>query len=137
MSLDLFAQLPVQRFNNVECYCTPVNIDHLSIFTNGAIHLGNITHNLAEMASHVDVDPGVTLYDTLWRSQSCCEGKLDLLRPLWKKGFDILERDRDKLKKYNPSNGFGDHETLLEFVRLVLINSEKLVGINVRCESDI
>lgn len=136
MSLDLFAHLPTQRFNDVECYCTPVNIDHLSIYTNGAIHLGNITHNLADMASHVNVDYGVSLYDTLWRSQDCCEGKLDKLRPLWEKGLDILERDRDRLKRYNPSNGFGDYDSLLEFVRLILVNSEKLVGINVRCESD-
>lgn len=137
MSLDLFAHLPIQKLNNIECYCTPVNIDHVSIYTSGAIHLGNITHNLADMATHVSVDYGVSLYDTLWRSQSCCEGKLDSLRILWKRGLEILDRDREKLKRYNPSNGFGTHDDLIEFVRLVLINSEKLVGIGVTCESDV
>jgi hypothetical protein len=137
MSLDLFAHLPIQKLNNIECYCTPVNIDHVSIYTSGAIHLGNITHNLADMATHVSVDYGVSLYDCLWRSQYCCEGKLDSLRILWKKGLEILDRDRERLKRYNPSNGFGTHDDLIEFVRLVLINSEKLVGIGVTCESDV
>jgi hypothetical protein len=56
---------------------------------------------------------------------------------LWKKGLEILDRDRERLKRYNTSNGFGTHDDLIEFVRLVLINSEKLVGIGVTCESDV
>ena len=136
MSLDLFANLPTHKLNNIECYCTPVNIDHLSIFTNGAIHLGNITHNLAEMARHVDVDYGISLYDTLWRANECCGGNLDALRPLWRKGLDYLSDNYSIMKRYNPPNGFGDVDTLIEFVRLVIINSEKLVGIGVKCEAD-
>ena len=136
MSLDLFAQLPLQKLNNIECYCTPANVDHVSIFTDGQIHLGNITHNLSEMAKHVNVDFGISLYDTFWRADECCNGNLDMLRPLWKKGLDYLLDNYSILKKYNPENGFGDIDTLIEFTRLVIINSEKLVGIGVKCRAD-
>lgn len=136
MSLDLFAYLPKTKLGNIECYCTPVNIDHLSIYTDGAIHLGNITHNLNEMAENVKVSDHLTLYDVLWHSEKHFNGDIDKLRPLWIKGLEYAEKNFDSLKQYTPSKGFGDWSNFIGFLRLVIVNSEKLVGIGVRCASD-
>lgn len=136
MSLDLFAYLPTTKLGEIECYCTPVNINDLSVYTNGAIHLGNVTHNLNEMAAHVPVSDHLTLYDVIWHSEKHFGGDIDKLRPLWDIGLHYMMNHRKELEQYNPHNGWGNYDILMEFLNLIIINSEKLIGIGVRCESD-
>jgi hypothetical protein len=136
MSLDLFARLPKVKLGEAECYCTPVNIGDLSMFTDGAIHLGNITHNLNKMALQVPVSESLNLYDVLWESQEQFGGDIDKLRPMWDNGLHYMLAHRDELEKYNPENGYGNYDIFVEFLRIVIFNSEKLIGIGVRCESD-
>ena len=65
MSLDFYVYVPEYRayvlrngkteamgFENEECECK---------------HVGNITHNLNNMAMHVPVSDTLTLYNVLWR----------------------------------------------------------------------
>ena len=136
MSLDLYAELPKVKLGEIECYCTPYNIGDVSEWSrNGAIHLGNITHNLCDMAHHVKVTDELSLYDLLWHSEEHFAGNLDELRPLWIKGFEIAKQ-KPELKKYNSSNGYGTYEGFIGFLERVIANSEPLVGIGVKCESD-
>lgn len=136
MSLDIFACLPKHKLGEIECYCTPVNIDHLSFYTNGEIHLGNITHNLNEMASNVPVSDNLTLYDVLWHTEKHFDGDIDKLAEMWDKGLHYVLSHKDELEKFNPSNGWGSYDILVEFLKLIIINSKKLIGIGVRCVSD-
>jgi hypothetical protein len=136
MSLDLFAHLPKRMLGDIECYCTPANIDHLSIYTGGAIHLGNITNNMGEMACHVPVNEGLSLYDVIWHSEEHFGGDIDKLIEMWDKGLHYMLGHREELEKFNQCNGWGGYDILVEFLKLIIINSKKLIGIGVRCVSD-
>jgi len=83
-----------------------------------SVYSGNITHNLGKMASEVKVGVNLTLYDVLWRPD---EHKLthahhivDHLYYGWKE----LTRFPEKYRKYNPENGWGSYEGLVDFVRV-------------------
>ena len=74
----------------------------------------NITHNLTQMAKKAE------LYYPLWRPDEIdLEKAEDLIGPL-EKGLKILEQDPAKMKKYNPDNGWGVYEYLVEFTRAYL-----------------
>lgn len=74
----------------------------------------NITHNLGEMADQAG------LYLCLWEP-----GKIDitcaaeLIEPL-KGGLRLLKKDPDHFKQFNPENGWGNYENLVEFVEKYL-----------------
>ena len=136
MSLDLFVRLPRTKLGDIECYCTPVNIHDLSMFTDGAIHLGNITHNLSKMAVQVPVSENLTLYDVVWCSHEHFNGDIDKLRPMWDNGLHYMLENRFELEQYNSANGWGNYDILVEFLRIIIFNSEKLIGIGAKCESD-
>jgi len=77
---------------------------------------GNITHNLGDMASHVELSNGLTLYQVLWRPD---EHQLKFARDisdLLYEGYIILLTDPEKFKKYNPPNGWGSYDGLVNFV---------------------
>lgn len=74
----------------------------------------NITHNLHKMANNCY---GRDLYldDLLWRDEmpdDIIEYIVDLLACLFE-----LEDNPNKYRQYNPSNGWGTYEQLVEFVR--------------------
>jgi len=80
----------------------------------------NITHNLGQMANAVkigaDYGSTLTLYDVLWRPD---EHGFTLARDIadWLDiGFNLLLAAPEEYKKYNPSNGWGNYEGLVEFV---------------------
>ena len=78
---------------------------------------GNITHNLAEMATQVcDSDESYSLYDLLWRDNPFNESKFNYIKSLVD-CLDGLLEDPKYFKQYNPSNGWGTYEQLVEFVR--------------------
>lgn len=74
----------------------------------------NITHNLNTMAQKAGI------YTHLWRPD---EIKItvakELIEPLTL-GLDILLADPDEFKKYNPENGWGTYELLVDFVQSYL-----------------
>ena len=83
-----------------------------------SIYSGNITHNLGEMASAIQLKKDLTLYDVLWRPDehgfTHARDIVDYLYFGWKE----LTRYPEKYKKYNPENGWGSYEGLVNFVRV-------------------
>jgi hypothetical protein len=70
----------------------------------------NITHNLNEMAEEAGI------YEHLWRPDEIGITKAkQLIEPL-KAGLETLKADPERFKRFNPSNGWGDYEGLVEFV---------------------
>ena len=76
---------------------------------------GNITHNLGKMALNVTPDgKPYTLYSLLWggKYKSC----RDLIGKLHECILYML-MNKEELKKYNPENGWGTYDQLLEFTK--------------------
>lgn len=84
------------------------------------VHDGNITHNLGKMADAVKLSDDLTLYHVLWRpDEHGLVYAADIVDYLFK-GLEILKRDPKKFRQYNPKNGWGSYEGLVEFVRKYL-----------------
>lgn len=82
--------------------------------TDGEVFTANITHNLASMAGYAD------LYIVLWHPEErFFKQAKELILPL-EKGLAILKSDPDFFEKYNPKNGWGTYENLVEFVEKYL-----------------
>ena len=88
-----------------------------------SVYDDNITHNLGEMARNVILNDDkvdeteLNLYDVLWRPDEqdfryACE-IVEYLHTGWRKLF----ANPEKYKQYNPENGWGSYEGLLEFVK--------------------
>ena len=71
----------------------------------------NITHNLARMARECG------LYEPLWRSEGARAG--DLIVPVSEGVAELVLRP-EKYREFNPENGWGDYENLVEFARAFL-----------------
>lgn len=79
----------------------------------------NITHNLGKMADEAGV------YDCCWRpDEHGMEIAAQLIDPL-RAGLDKLKADPDHFKRFNPDNGWGDYDGLVEFVEHYLAACEK------------
>lgn len=75
------------------------------------VYWANITHNLNTMAKAAD------LYEALWRPEELGITKASqLIEPL-SKGLSNLHKNKDLLEKFNPSNGWGDYYSLVNFVQ--------------------
>jgi hypothetical protein len=74
----------------------------------------NITHNLGEMASAAE------LYYPLWRPEEINITKASQLIVLLTKGLQSLLDKPDYYKTFNPENGWGNYEGLVEFVKSYL-----------------
>jgi hypothetical protein len=73
------------------------------------VYSSNITHNLGRMAGECG------LYKPLWRPDEMGIKKAkELIRPL-QDGLAQLNSDRDRLQEFNPENGWGDYNGLLQF----------------------
>lgn len=71
----------------------------------------NITHNLGQMAEVAG------LYRALWRPEDLGFVRArELVDPLVN-GLSRLEEMPDHFRKFDPTNGWGTYETLVEFVR--------------------
>lgn len=74
------------------------------------VYSKNITHNLAEMADKAGI------YEHLWRPDEIGITKAsELIEPLYK-GLVLLKSDPDRFKAFNPSNGWGNYNSLVQFV---------------------
>jgi hypothetical protein len=81
-----------------------------------SVYDGNITHNLGKMAGEVKVSNGLTLYDILWRPD---EHDLKFAREiseLLNEGWNILLSEPEHYKQWDPENGWGSYEGLVDFV---------------------
>lgn len=115
---ELTKEEAIKHFPDVD----PDSIIEEEIETNEFWH-GNITHNLAEMAedciSFDEYDQCYNLYDLLWRDTQAPFGGNYLNTYIAHLAYClyILKNDPEHFKQFNPSNGWGTYEQLVEFVR--------------------
>lgn len=74
----------------------------------------DITHNLGQMAKAAD------LYEALWRPEEVDITHARQLVGQLKIGLERLLADPDHFKLFNPSNGWGDYEGLVSFIKAYL-----------------
>lgn len=97
------------------------DIQEIEITTNEFWH-GNITHNLNKMAQEckIECDPqheGLSLYDLLWRDDYPWEmSHLEYTQCLMACLVSLTD-EPERYKLFNPSNGWGTYEQLVEFVK--------------------
>lgn len=86
----------------------------------------NITHNLNKMAAAAGI------YKHLWRPDEIEITKAgQLIEPL-REGLKRLRDDPEKYKAFNPDNGWGDYEGLVNFVSEYLSECEENPNATVR-----
>jgi hypothetical protein len=74
------------------------------------VYSANITHNLGKMAKKTN------LYMYLWRPEEIeITYAKQLIKPL-EEGLVFLQNNKEYLEQFNPENGWGDYNILLEFV---------------------
>lgn len=89
---------------------TPVKFDEVEMETNEVFDY-NITHNLVEMAEACE------LYMPMWRPEEIGITKASQLIIPLAKGLQALLDKPDHYKTFNPSNGWGDYEGLVNFTK--------------------
>jgi hypothetical protein len=106
MSLDVY--LEGETYEE-KCTCPNCCHEHTREATE-CFYSANITHNLNQMAEAAGI------YQALWRPEELRITKArQLINPL-SAGLERLKRCPEDFKKYNPSNGWGDYDGLVEFV---------------------
>ncbi len=70
---------------------------------------GNITHNLTKMADEVGI------YEALWRPEEINATKAHHIEDYIVNGLIELIKYPKKYEKYNPSNGWGSYDGLINF----------------------
>jgi hypothetical protein len=89
---------------------------YLMVIQPTSVFSHNITHNLNKMAKQVILSNGKTLYDVLWRPDEHGYYNAEDISELLDEGWNILLSDPEKFKKFNPENGWGEYEGLVNFV---------------------
>lgn len=83
------------------------------------VYSANITHNLGKMAAAAGI------YYHLWRPEEIGIAKArQLIEPL-RIGLEELLVDPAKFEQFNPENGWGSYDGLVEFVKNYLTACEK------------
>jgi hypothetical protein len=77
--------------------------------TSDEVHSANITHNLGKMADEAGI------YKHLWRPEELGFTKANELIEGLKMGLNKLKSDSEYFKKFNPDNGWGTYEQLVNF----------------------
>jgi hypothetical protein len=82
-----------------------------------AVYDANITHNLGAMARECVVGPNhLTLYDVLWRPDENELMYASEIIEFLDEGYNNLLCHSEHYKTFNPENGWGNYEGLLNFV---------------------
>tara|TARA_R110000868_G_scaffold135956_1_gene348689 strand:+ start:277 stop:618 length:342 start_codon:yes stop_codon:yes gene_type:complete len=81
-----------------------------------SVYSRNITHNLAKMAGEVKLSNGLTLYDVLWRPDEHGITHARTIVDYLHKGWDILLSNPKHYKQWDPENGWGSYESLVDYV---------------------
>lgn len=85
----------------------------------------NITHNLGQMADAAGI------YNHLWQPDKIGISKArHLINPL-KAGLHKLKKNPERYKCYNPENGWGKYEDLVEFVEKYIEACEENLDANI------
>lgn len=94
---------------------TPLQFDNTDdeIFTNEVFN-ANITHNLNTMADRAD------LYKALWKPEEIDITKGHQLIPILQAGLTRLKNNPEFYKQFNPPNGWGSYENLVDLVERYL-----------------
>ena len=74
------------------------------------VYRDNITHNLGKMAGEAGV------YEALWRPDEHEYETAKQIIPILKAGLALLQGDQARFEAFNPENGWGDYDGLVEFV---------------------
>jgi hypothetical protein len=78
------------------------------------VYWRNITHNLNKMAEEAGI------YEVLWRPEELGITKAaELIDPLTV-GLEKLKADPERFKQFNAPNGWGDYDSLVDFVETYL-----------------
>lgn len=83
------------------------------------IYTANITHNLGKMATEAGI------YEALWRPEEIGITHAHQLIELLRTGLDKLMDDPDHFKQFNPENGWGDYDGLVQFTASYLQACER------------
>jgi hypothetical protein len=75
-----------------------------------SVYHDNITHNLNQMAD------AAGLYLPLWRPEEMGASKAHQLIESLRTGLEMLKAEPGRFQTFNPSNGWGNYEGLVEFV---------------------
>lgn len=97
MSLDIY--LKVKLFDQ-----------HGRYFDDKVVFDANITHNLGKMAQMAG------LYTIMWRPEewdTSIDEARDLVRPLTRGIQNLVDR-QDEMMEFNPENGWGNYDNLLD-----------------------
>lgn len=78
------------------------------------VYHANVTHNLGKMAEDVG------LYYHLWRPEEIGIKKARALIEPLSVGLKRLKDDPERFKAFNPSNGWGSYEALVNFIESYL-----------------
>lgn len=87
-----------------------------------SVYSSNITHNLGRMAQAVELgvewqgEGELTLYDVLWRPDEHGFKYARDISDLLDIGWNILLSDPADFQRYNPENGWGSYDSLVNFV---------------------
>lgn len=82
---------------------------------------GNITYNLGRMARQLTWGKRPSLYDVLWNPvEHHCLVARDII-PFLKEALYRLKFDPEYYKRFNPPNGWGTYEVLVDFVQSYLM----------------
>ena len=79
----------------------------------------NITHNLTEMAEKAGI------YYVLWRPEEINAVHAADILPVLRQGLAELAMYPDKYKAFNPKNGWGTYEGLINFTKNYIEACEK------------
>ena len=111
--------IELKTIKEVKKYFPNHDISHIQEYTyyDNYIFKRHITHNLGKMAAHVVVEKDINLYLLLWHPSDIGFKYVDetYLKYI-NKSLELLLKNKKKLEKYNPANGWGNYETLLGFV---------------------
>lgn len=101
MSLDVY--LTQSR----DCHCDECGHKHTN--PKACVFEKNITHNLNRMAEAAGI------YNALWNPEKIGITKASQLIPILEEGLAKLKSDPEEYKEYNPDNGWGKYENLVDF----------------------
>ena len=79
----------------------------------------NITHNLNKMASEA------CFYEALWRPEEIKAKRASDIIDILKDGLKELKNDPEFYKEFNPINGWGTYEVLVEALENIIAACEK------------
>lgn len=79
----------------------------------------NVTHNLGKMAEAAGV------YKCLWRPDENGFTKASDIIPVLMEGMMKLSKERERMQEFNPPNGWGSWDSLINFCAKVVVGCVK------------